>query len=202
ISLKLEHQEIVSKTYLGFITYLEGVFDRDADRRAKQMMIQAQEDKKATEKESGRQPSDLGLDTQRPPSFAGGLAEGPITATQGLGPPIQQHTQNPSPTSSKQCPGYPAASTQTLAFHNYPSHFASQQQSQPQTGQTYSQYTFATAYSQGPAYQQPPQVAIMGGLSQTQAQNPAQPAWPVPIHSQGQYPHASMPTSPPSQVAP
>ncbi|KAK4174387.1 hypothetical protein QBC36DRAFT_42236 [Triangularia setosa] len=206
ISLKLEHLEVVSKAYLGFITYLEDVFDRDADRRAKQMMIRAREYKKATEKGSGRQPSDLGLGTQRPPSFTGGLAQVPIMSTpatgQGLWPPVPQHTQNPSTTSSSQSPGYPAAPTLTPAFHNYPSHLASQQQLQPQTGQPYSQYTFATAYPQGPAYQQPPQVPTMSGLSQTQAPNPAQPAWPAPIHSQDQYPYASMPTSPPGQVAP
>ncbi|KAK0716568.1 hypothetical protein B0T21DRAFT_63836 [Apiosordaria backusii] len=207
ISLKLEHLEVVSKAYLDFITYLEDVFDKDADRRAKQMMIRAREYKKATEKGS---PPHRGLGTQPSPSFTGGPAQVPTmtaqTTGQGLWPPTPQHAQNPSPANPMQVSGYPAAAAQTLAYHGgYPSHLAGQQQAQSQPGRTYSHYTLAPGYQQGQqttAYQQPLHGPALAAISQPQAQNTAQPTWPAPALGQGQYPSNSMPASPPGQVAP
>ncbi|KAK0659196.1 hypothetical protein QBC41DRAFT_331599 [Cercophora samala] len=208
ISLKLEHIEVVSTAYLGFITYLEDVFDKDADRRAKQMMIRAREYKKSTDKGGtcSRQGSHMG----RPPSFSGGVAQVPMMAAhatgqqQGLWPPMsQQHAQSPSPTSSVQSPGYSAAANQMHQFHNHPSHLTAQQPSQPPPGQTYTHYTFGNAQPQGlqpggAMYQQPHQAYAMAGPIQTQAQGSAQPAgWPATA-----YPSTSMPTNQAGQVVP
>lgn len=197
IPLKLEHLETVSKAYLGFITYLEDVFDKDTDRRAKQMMIRAREHKKSMEQGGG----------QRQPSFSGGLGQTPImpthTTAQGLWPPMPQPPQNPSPTISSQSPGYPAASSQIPLFQSYPNHMMTgQQSSQPLPGQPYPHYTLTSAYPQGvqpgsTAYQQPHQASTMAGPSQTQTQASMQPppGWQVTAYS-----HGSMPTGQPGQV--
>lgn len=201
ISLGLDQLNVVAKAYLEFTTYLDDIFDTNAERRAKQMRIRARVLEKHDHHSKTPVPTSLpprdvtGIDeatkrvTGQPPIQA---AASSSTGVPGVPYPLPHYTQPPAPGfQGTQMPIYPPTTALHRGFGQ-----------QPPVGNIPPQYPYHPNYGQAPQNVQyhPPEHAASGtAYAQQQPQahqvwNTQSPqGWPAPGIPQGQtpYPQAS-----------
>ncbi|KAK4185103.1 hypothetical protein QBC35DRAFT_454583 [Podospora australis] len=220
ISLKLDHLEVVSKAYLEFITYLEDIYDKDADRRAKQMRIRAREHSEKLERMTKGKHKHESVGSQLPSWLQSTITQ-PAASHHA---PAPQHTPQPVypavPAAAPYPyyvypPGYPQpapapaapaayAPPQHHAVPDHQHHHVHQHAPPPHApspappGSTQAP-TWPPALPHTQSWQTQPQPQQEPPLSQTQVRPPSQPQAPQGYY---QYPYPPMPQGSPAPGAP